>query len=97
LNEASFSIYGYYKRDNKSRSWVGTRMDFSTLTWKDRLGTSLELRFFGGLNKNSAIHYYVILSAYSRLDAQGIIRVGIFIYGKKTESQDPFLSTGLFS
>jgi hypothetical protein len=94
-NRTSLTAYGYWKWDNKDRSWIGTRLDFGLKTLKDKLSTTLELRFFSGLNNKSKSHLYAIPTVYYKMDAKGHIWAGISGYGKKTPGQDPFFYVGL--
>lgn len=90
-----FTAYGYWKWDNKDRSWIGTRLDFGKKILKDRLSINLELRFFRGLNERSKAHFYAIPWVYYRFDGKGRVWAGISGYGKKTAGEDPFFYVGL--
>ena len=94
-SRTSLTAYGYWKWDDKSRSWIGARLDFGLKTLKDRLSTTLELRYFSGLNDKSKSQFYVIPTVYYKMDAKGYVRAGISGYGKKTPGQDPFFYLGL--
>ena len=94
-NSVKFTAYGYWKWDNKDRSWIGTRMDLGTTAFNKRLSMTMELRFFKGLNDKSKPHLYAIPMIYARFDRKGILRAGFSGYGKKVEGQDPFFYVGL--
>jgi hypothetical protein len=90
----AFSAHGYWKRDSKERSWLGTQLDFNFLTFEDRLSTTLTLRLFGGLNQKSQPHWYFIPSVKYKMDDKGFITIGMSGYGKKTRGRDPFFYVG---
>ena len=90
-----FRAFGYLKIDNKDRRWIGTRLDYSRKALGDRLLLELEMRFFQGLNGKSKNHFYVIPSAYFRLDKNGRFMIGPSGYGRKTVGEKPFFYLGL--
>ena len=94
-NSVNFTAYGYWKWDNKDRSWIGTRMDLGTTAFNKRLSMTMELRYFYGLNDRSKPHVYAIPMIYAKFDRKGIFRAGFSGYGKKVEGQDPFFYVGL--
>jgi hypothetical protein len=90
-----FRVYGYYKFDNKDRSWLGTRLDYGFKTWHDRLHLNMETRFFQGLNGNSSNHFYLVPTAYYQFDRGGRLTAGFSGYGKKVVGEVPFFYAGL--
>jgi hypothetical protein len=94
IKSIAFSAHAYWKRDSKERSWLGTQLDFSHLTFEDKVNIGLVLRLFGGLNQRSKSHWYFIPSVKYKIDARGIVRLGISGYGKKIKGRDPFFYVG---
>jgi len=95
LSFGDFRAFGYFKFDNKDKSWLGTRLDYGLRTLKQRLLLDLELRFFQGLNERSKNHFYVIPTAYYKFDQKGRFIAGLSGYGKKIVREAPFFYIGL--
>ena len=86
-----YSAYAYWKSDNEEGSWMGVRADKS-IKLTDKLSANLQVRYFAGLNDNSANHFYFIPTANYKLDDR--FSVGVMGYGKKSEGKDPFFYLG---
>ncbi len=94
-SSVKLTAYGYWKWDNKDRTWIGTRLDFGFSALRNRLSANLEMRYFYGLNDRSKPQVYAIPMIYYKLDSKGILRAGFSGYGRKVEGQDPFFYVGL--
>lgn len=92
-----FIAYGYWKWDNKDRSWIGMKLDFGIKTLKERLSANLDVRYFHGLNDKSKPHLYTIPTIYYQFDSKGIVKGGFSGYRKKSKGKDLFFYVGLDS
>jgi hypothetical protein len=88
------TVYGYWKLDNKKRSWIGTRFDCSMKSLKNRLNARIQFRLFCGLNERSENHFYYISTVYYQTDQKGRYQVGFLGYGKKSKGKSPFFYVG---
>jgi len=79
----NFSAYGYWKFDNRERSWLGIRLEYNIKIPNSRLSPKLNVRFFQPLNKNSEYHYYFLPTILYSLDKAGGAQAGLMGYGKK--------------
>lgn len=85
-----FSIYGYWKADNKKRSWIGTRIDYNKKFLDDKLSGNIQLRFFKGLDKTTD-QLYVIPTIQHKIKD---LNVGILGYGVKSEGKKALFYVG---
>ena len=79
----NFSAYGYWKLDNRKRSWLGVRLEYNIKIPNSRVNPKLNVRFFQPLNKNSEYHYYFLPTILYSLDKAGGAQAGLMGYGKK--------------
>jgi hypothetical protein len=85
-----FIVYGYWKWDNKDRSWIGTKLDFGIKIFKERLSANLDVRYFFGLNDKSKPHLYAIPTIYYQFDSKGMVKGGFSGYGKSQKEKISF-------
>jgi len=82
---SDFVVWGYWKKDNKSRSWIGTRIDYGKKALDNRLSGNLQLRFFKGLGKTKNQIYFIPSFDYKiRNLSPGILGYGVGSKGTKT-------------
>lgn len=86
-----FTLYGYFKSDNKDRSWMGVRAD-KGFNLGGKIDGNLQLRYFFGLTEESLNHFYFIPNADYKVNDK--LKVGFLGYAKKDEGKEPFFYLG---
>ncbi|MCE5252135.1 hypothetical protein LLG96_18190 [bacterium] len=82
----SFTVYGYWKYDNKDRSWIGARADYTRNILRDTVALSVQVRYFEGLNNSSKDHCFFLPQGAYKIGRFGIGALG---YGKQYTGKGP--------
>ena len=86
--------YLYFKGDSRKQRYLGARVEYTLEAWQKKVQATFQVRGFGGLNRESRKHVYVITQLNIRLDRQGRIRPGILEYGIKRQGSRAVMYVG---